>query len=889
MCTHIESLVDNNTDAPAIWDCGDTITPSENRKLNAGNPDAWLMSLNKPAQSEQYPFNGMGRVKLQKHLVEVEEGGVTVTKNLLYQDDFYKDGPNNTRVPNTNVVFEIPYDFELAEDIEIPDGCVLKFDGGSISNGTLVSDGNFSIESSGKCLSNIKFGGKCISNFVPKLIWFIKEYPTGTMDNTIDNTSEVVECMTCGTHNVEFPTDKFIRITQTIELDYQVNILTDKRTDISRDPGASSNLAMEEEFVQPCIFSNNVVTIFHYKSNVVSRNNYYTFPLVIGNINIFVNVPYSELTQASTKTPIIKINTAVNRSQKGIDINCNIRSKLYQVTVPVADRVDPSVTTHAGYNYTAIDIYAENYGLSDINIRGNINGVFCAARITKNEEAPDAWITYVNSYGFYESCYGIITTSNLFVGGKHSAAIRIPTALREYEGFFVGSSVAIHQEVSDINNKSDDTITWYTASSEGQVYNHISSCLKIYAANNSNTGLANFDILDKAFGDYVKINNTFAGGRDIRHLSNLLLDGIGVKRYVKQLSYKIKLNGESDLTESLNTDRIVNSDNLFNDGIEWFQAPSFTDISKTAFTATVWKEVEVSFIVTGNSDRFRFNDYSYLLLGYFAFSDNGSTCSVEVSTSNSENGIYTPAFSISPESTKGHLGHLKIPLYDKQLYEAGVKTFVKFVIHFSTSGSYQLPYISIPSPYVVESPAFYPTASLPKISQYRKGIRKLNTSIGKDVTWDGNKWIESDGATAGALRRGTFRFLPTTGIYQGFTYFCTDKQTTEGGTDGIPLFFNGSDAWVDALGRIRAWVITNVLTNISSSGNLVAEPTERYRTILTADSGYTLPTSITVVMGSTTLTVGTDYTYDPSTGEIKIVGGGVIAPITITASGVANS
>ena len=59
---------------------------------------------------------------------------------------------------------------------------------------------------------------------------------------------------------------------------------------------------------------------------------------------------------------------------------------------------------------------------------------------------------------------------------------------------------------------------------------------------------------------------------------------------------------------------------------------------------------------------------------------------------------------------------------------------------------------------------------------------------------------------------GTFENKPNgENIYIGFSYFCTDKQTTEGYTNGIMIFYKGqdttdpdnpTDVWVDALGRI---------------------------------------------------------------------------------------
>jgi hypothetical protein len=36
----------------------------------------------------------------------------------------------------------------------------------------------------------------------------------------------------------------------------------------------------------------------------------------------------------------------------------------------------------------------------------------------------------------------------------------------------------------------------------------------------------------------------------------------------------------------------------------------------------------------------------------------------------------------------------------------------------------------------------------------------------------------------------------------GFAYFCTDKQTSEGSTNGIMIYSKGNNVWVDALGRV---------------------------------------------------------------------------------------
>ena len=87
------------------------------------------------------------KVYLKKNIVTV--GGVE--KNVLVQDAFYKDsdvaasrGANNDestseRVPNTDKIFVVNYDFDLdGETVELPEGSTLEFEGGSIHNGVLT-------------------------------------------------------------------------------------------------------------------------------------------------------------------------------------------------------------------------------------------------------------------------------------------------------------------------------------------------------------------------------------------------------------------------------------------------------------------------------------------------------------------------------------------------------------------------------------------------------------------------------------------------------------------------------------------------------------------------------------------------------------------------------
>lgn len=84
---------------------------------------------------------------------------------------------NMINQPNT--IYEIRYDFTLSEDITIPDNCILKFNGGSIS-------GNYSITGNG-CVIDGNPDIQCIiigiSNQITHLNWFTKETNKNTAFN----------------------------------------------------------------------------------------------------------------------------------------------------------------------------------------------------------------------------------------------------------------------------------------------------------------------------------------------------------------------------------------------------------------------------------------------------------------------------------------------------------------------------------------------------------------------------------------------------------------------------------------------------------------------------------------------------------------------------------
>ena len=109
-------------------------------------------------------FSGLGRIILRKNIVEVEDPIYgKVKKNILYQDMFTQ----------SNTIYEIRYDFDLnGKEINIPEGCVLDFQGGSLSNGCINSvDCRVIYKTSTFYNIKIEDGVKCVNNIVPTSIY----------------------------------------------------------------------------------------------------------------------------------------------------------------------------------------------------------------------------------------------------------------------------------------------------------------------------------------------------------------------------------------------------------------------------------------------------------------------------------------------------------------------------------------------------------------------------------------------------------------------------------------------------------------------------------------------------------------------------------------------
>lgn len=106
---------------------------------------------------------------------------------------------------------------------------------------------------------------------------------------------------------------------------------------------------------------------------------------------------------------------------------------------------------------------------------------------------------------------------------------------------------------------------------------------------------------------------------------------------------------------------------------------------------------------------------------------------------------------------------------------------------------------------------------------------------------------------------------------------------------GKPIWWNGL-YWVDADGKRITYPIAVYINDMDLSYKKQPDVCTSYTNKLIAKKGFKLPANITIRMNNIALKIGTEYTYNSSTGEFKIFGfggsGGVTGDITIIADAI---
>jgi hypothetical protein len=145
-------------------------------------------------------YSGLGRVYLRKNIQSVvnPNTGIPYSTNLLTQDMLSKE----------NTIYIIQYDYSLNyQTITIPEGCVLQFEGGSISTGTLSGSNTIITAEPYNIFKTIGFAGTFnIEKVIPE--WF-----GAKGDNSTINTKpfqDAIDFAEFAATNVEFQSGDYV-------------------------------------------------------------------------------------------------------------------------------------------------------------------------------------------------------------------------------------------------------------------------------------------------------------------------------------------------------------------------------------------------------------------------------------------------------------------------------------------------------------------------------------------------------------------------------------------------------------------------------------------------------------------------------------------------------
>lgn len=412
-----------------------SITPDE-EDLTVSKPDKngnAIVSLKDKVYDESN-FSGKGYKILRKNIQTIDG----VRKNILTQDMINK--------PNT--IYEIRYDFDLnGAEITIPENCVLKFNGGSLSNGTI--NGNlYNIDAQKyKIFENINIKGAAKLNNYYLIDWWVKtpQYEFIKENNPIDNYEDIQSAFNSGAENFIFSSDRYYYIKKTLLINGEINLFSD----VEHKHYDGNDRAHRKE--PPCIYSNEIITLIEYKY----KSDTYKGTIYIGTINLVCNKPFSNLSEKDV--PILYLHadqSTVNTGVWGVVIKCNIKAKdlVIDLKNEYPDIYEQSVNIYAP-NYTGLMIKADYVNFSYIKIYSYICMTYYGIIIPKTEN--NHWITDLTIEGDTRCVIG-----GKFIGGGNPVRIfgshQPEYALAKTDevrnvGYFVGNNIQLYGYVWDIN------------------------------------------------------------------------------------------------------------------------------------------------------------------------------------------------------------------------------------------------------------------------------------------------------------------------------------------------------------------------------------------------------------------------------------------------------
>ncbi len=134
--------------------------------------------------------------------------------------------------------------------------------------------------------------------------------------------------------------------------------------------------------------------------------------------------------------------------------------------------------------------------------------------------------------------------------------------------------------------------------------------------------------------------------------------------------------------------------------------------------------------------------------------------------------------------------------------------------------------------------------------------------------------------------------LPSSAVFTAIGYTQTGWTTSDGGAQEYALggtYTTNEDKTFYPVWTVNQYTVTHTLDGVTKSSGATGANAATYGTnytaVFAASSGYALPETITVTIGGSTKTQGTEYTWDKASGTVTITGSYITGDIVITVTG----
>lgn len=614
-------------------------------------------------------------------------------------------------INQANTIYEIRYNFDLnGTTITIPENCTLKFEGGSITNGTInTSDLKIAGTSSDGILYGVTFTGDILNTLFFNVDWFIKEFVDRIYLNSnpsIDNSVEINMLIASGAQNIVFSSDKYYYIKNSIKINGgTVNIH-------SSSPSGKFDISSRVSTLRKCcIYSNEIVTLIDYTYLSGSSNKKNS--LYVGDIKLFCNKSYTDLSDKDV--PIFKLVTGNSGiALWGVELNCSIAGIDRVVNLGSGEKHIP--------NYTGISIEARESAITYVKVGGYIQTTYYGVVLKK---VSPQWFTdftlngdtWCVKGGIFDDC-----GSPVRIFGSHQPIAALSPD--NNEGYFRGYWINNYGYVWDTGNVQDNYSTVKSSIEYSKIAIRTGNLGSVTYKNNS---YERYDAHSETSRNMSQVNNGYS-------LTNLLHELISVKSDHDVIGdFNVTVN-DSEIVPSASYS-LYNSHNLFNDlsgvvGIDY----QYLDVIKDAsfVTGSNISKLTVQFSINCSNLSYTSNKALDIVLNA-----RGTTVELTVTYQDGNSDVITS----SREALYYKYNFLKYKIRE----QSEGKINVRIDLSFDTPQTHVvMPSLAVLAPLNRKFIYGGPTNKRPVffIPSNHKGHVYYDSDLNKELYWDGTKWVD---------------------------------------------------------------------------------------------------------------------------------------------------